>query len=110
SAIDGPFQLYNALRRIAAGQRGGVDFQFFHGIGLPYVFYVPFRLMGRTFVASELARHLLTVVLYPMVLVVFFRTFTCHLPRTLILSAIVMALSIGMRLTSVVVAVNSLLG
>src|SRR5690349_9033427 len=49
-AIDGPFQLYNALRRIVAGQTGGVDFQFFHGLGIPYLHYIPFRMFGGTFV------------------------------------------------------------
>src|ERR1022692_5034371 len=33
--VNGPFQLYNPLRRIAAGQVPGRDFVFFHGIGVP---------------------------------------------------------------------------
>src|SRR5829696_6970576 len=45
SAIDGPFQLYNALRRIAAGFHPGTDFQFFHGVGVPYLHYWLFRLL-----------------------------------------------------------------
>ena len=60
SAIDGPFQLYNALRRIAAGQTGGFDFQFFHGLAIPYLHYVPFLLFGGTFQASEVTRQLCT--------------------------------------------------
>src|SRR5262245_35980773 len=64
--IDGPFQLYNALRRIAAGQHGGADFQFFHGIGLPYLHYLPFRLLGGGFTGSELARQLVTALGYPI--------------------------------------------
>src|ERR1051325_3884805 len=76
SAIDGPFQLYNALRRIAAGQHGGGDFQFFSRIGVPYLHYLPFWLLGGSFAASELTRQLLTIVVYPLVLLVFFRTFT----------------------------------
>ena len=45
-AIDGPFQLYNALRRIKAGFRPGADFQFFHGLGVPYAHYGLYRLFG----------------------------------------------------------------
>src|SRR4051812_13210769 len=56
---DGPFQLFNALRRIDAGQRGGVDFQFFHGIGLPYLFYPFYRLFGGSIHGSEFARQLI---------------------------------------------------
>src|SRR5690348_11157434 len=59
--IDGPFQLYNALRRIVAGQRIGVDFQFFHGAGVPYLHLVPFLLFGRGFFASEVARQVVSV-------------------------------------------------
>src|ERR1051326_355496 len=70
-AIDGPFQLYNALRRIWVGQRGGADFQFFHGLAIPYLHYLQFRLLGGTFIASELARQMTSVLLYPLVVIVF---------------------------------------
>src|SRR4051812_3820605 len=39
--IDGPFQLFNALRRLSAGQRFGGTFQFFHGPGIPYLHLLP---------------------------------------------------------------------
>src|SRR3954469_21170580 len=81
--VDGPFQLFNALRRIAAGQRGGADFQFFHGMGVPYLHYLPFRLFGGGFLASEITRQLISIIAYPAVLVVFFRAFTRDWPRTL---------------------------
>jgi len=68
---DGPFQLYNPLRRIAAGQTGGVDFQYFHGIGIPYLHYPLYWLFGKTFVASELSRYLVTL-LCSVVSLVFF--------------------------------------
>ena len=41
-AMDGPFQLFNSLRRIAVGQRIGDTFQFFHGPGIPYFFFPAF--------------------------------------------------------------------
>src|SRR5947199_23708 len=44
--VNGPFQLFNPLRRIAAGQVGGKDFIFFHGIGVPYLHYPLFALFG----------------------------------------------------------------
>ena len=109
-AIDGPFQLYNSLRRIMAGQKGGVDFQFFHGLGIPYLHYIPFRLLGGTFVASEMTREFVSAILYPITVVVFLKAFIRDWTRTLAWSAIVMALSFILRLASVLVAVNSLLG
>ena len=109
-AIDGPFQLYNALRRIAAGQQAGVDFQFFHGIGIPYLHYLPFRFFGATFVASEVTRELTSALLYPFVILVFVRCFIRDWTRALAWSAVVMAGSIALRMTSMLVAVNSLLG
>ncbi|MCZ2341711.1 MAG: hypothetical protein LC104_07930 [Bacteroidales bacterium] len=53
---DGPFQVFNPLRRILAGQRGGVDFQFFHGLGVPYIHYPIYRLMGSDLFAAEVSR------------------------------------------------------
>ncbi|CAN5894666.1 hypothetical protein BH23PLA1_BH23PLA1_12740 [soil metagenome] len=63
-AYDGAFQLLNPLRRIAAGQIGGVDFQVFHGIGVPYLHYPFYRLAGGTLQASELTRYVLTPALF----------------------------------------------
>jgi hypothetical protein len=109
-AIDGPFQLYNSLRRIWVGQRGGVDFQFFHGLGIPFLHYPMFRLFGGTFIASELTRELMSVMLYPIVVLVFLRFFIRDWTRTAAWCAIVLAASIALRMTSLLVAVNSLLG
>ncbi len=109
-AIDGPFQLYNSLRRIWVGQRGGVDFQFFHGLGIPYLHYLPFRLLGGGFLHSELVRELVSVLAYPLTVIVFLRFFLRDWTRTLAWAAIVMAGSIALRMTSVLVAINSLLG
>lgn len=60
---DGPFQLYNALRRLEAGQRVGRDFQFFHGPALPHLHRWAFRLLGGTLQASETTRLLWSPVL-----------------------------------------------
>ena len=82
-AIDGPFQLYNALRRIDGGFRPGVGFQFFHGIGIPFLHYPFYRLFGGTFAASELARQLIACFAYPLVFLALFRAFTGDWRRSL---------------------------
>ena len=59
--IDGAFQIFDPLRRIAAGQIPGVDFQFYHGILVPFVHYPLFALLGKTIFASELSRHFVSL-------------------------------------------------
>src|SRR5215218_4199535 len=86
SGIDGPFQLYNALRRIRAGFQPGVDFQFFHGVGVPYLHYWLFRLLGGQFVDSELARQLVSVFVFPASSLAFYRAFTGSWVRALCLT------------------------
>lgn len=65
---DGPFQLFNPLRRIADGQRAGVDFQFFHGIGVPFLHYPLFwafgKIYGQTVFTSELSRYFTALACY----------------------------------------------
>jgi hypothetical protein len=65
-AIDGAFQVFDPLRRLAAGQVPGVDFQFFHGLGTLLVHYPLFALFGKNLAASELARETMA----PLLLVV----------------------------------------
>src|SRR5262245_6949823 len=60
SATDGPFQLFDALRRIDAGQLPGRDFPAFHGLALQLLHYVPFKLLGSDLYASELTRQLVS--------------------------------------------------
>src|SRR4249919_1367301 len=76
SALDGPFQLFNGLRRIANGQRLGGTFQVFHGPGVPYLHFIPFLLFGGGFLASEMSRQLVSVVAAMVILVAFFRAWT----------------------------------
>jgi hypothetical protein len=110
SAIDGPFQLYNALRRIQAGMRPGVDFQYFHGLGGPYLHYWLYRLLGGGLRGSELARELISAALYPVVLIVFFRAFLGDWRRTLCLTAAALALSFVLNLSGILFALNGMLG
>jgi hypothetical protein len=59
-AFDGPFQVYDALQRLDAGQRPGRDFPVFHGAGIPLVHYPVYRALGGDLFASELSRQLVT--------------------------------------------------
>lgn len=68
---DGPFQLFNPLRRIAAGQTAGIDFQFFHGLGVPFLYYPLFALFGKTIFASELSRNLTSLFCFVTSLFIF---------------------------------------
>jgi hypothetical protein len=63
--VNGPFQLFNPLRRIVAGQVPGKDFVFFHGIGVPYLHYPLFALFGaKTLTASEISRQWTSILLF----------------------------------------------
>ena len=63
--VNGPFQLYDPLRRLAAGQHAGTDFQFFHGIGIPFLHYPLFWLFGgHSLAASELSRQFTSLLLF----------------------------------------------
>lgn len=73
-AADGSFQLYNPLRRLEFGQVIGRDFQFFHGIGIPLLFYIPFRLLGGNLFSSELCKWLLPSGGFLLTAILFFRT------------------------------------
>jgi len=42
---------------LAAGQIAGQDFQFFHGLGVPFLHYPLFALLGKTFYSAELSGH-----------------------------------------------------
>jgi hypothetical protein len=109
-AIDGPFQLYNALRRIQGGFHPGIEFQFFHGIGIPYLHYPLFLLFGGRLSGSELARQLVSTLAYPLVFIVIFRVFTRSWRRTWWLTAAALAASIALHLTALTNPLNGLLG
>ena len=109
-AIDGPFQLYNALRRIQGGFKPGIDFQFFHGIGIPFLHYPLYLLFGGRLEGSELARQLLSTFVYPVVLLVVFRAFTHDWRRTWWLTAAALAASIALHLTGLTNPLNGMLG
>jgi hypothetical protein len=110
SALDGPFQLYNALRRIAAGFRPGIDFQFFHGIGVPYAHYWLFRALGGRFQDAEMARQLIAAAVFPASLFIFFWAFTRSWTRSACLSAGSIATIHALKLLPLLFALNSMVG
>lgn len=86
---DGPFQIFNPLRRIAAGQRGGTDFVFFHGIGVPYLHYPLFALFGaKSLIASELSRQWTSILLFVASLAAFIRVTVGRSSRIWIAAAV----------------------
>ena len=62
--MNGAFQLYNPLQRLAAGELLGRDFDFFHGSGTLLLHYPLFALLGGDLLASELSRNLMGLVAF----------------------------------------------
>ena len=108
--IDGAFQLYNALRRIAAGFRPGVDFQVFHGVGVPYVHYWLFRALGGQFPDSELARQVVSAVVFPLSSLLLYRAFARTWTRALCLTAVTVAVAEAFKFAALLQAANSMIG
>ncbi len=77
---NGPFQLLNPLRRLSVGQTVGQDFFVFHGIGLVWLHYPIFDILGRDLFASEISRYTIPAILHLIAAIAlgtsFFRTFT----------------------------------
>lgn len=71
-AANGTFQLYNPLRRISDGQRLGIDFPFFHGIGIPLIHYPIFCLLGSGLFAVETSKWLISPIVYISSSLIFF--------------------------------------
>jgi hypothetical protein len=90
---DGPFQTFNPLRRLAAGQHAGVDFQFFHGLGLPYLLYPLFALGGKTIFASEVSRELVSVLFFALTLIAIIAAASRDLAITIVATAGAFAMS-----------------
>ena len=87
-----------------------MDFQFFHGILIPYLHYIPYRVFGGGFTASEVSRQLISTLSAPLLLLAFFRVYTNNWRKTLALSTIVMAVTIVLGLHPIFLTINSLLG
>jgi hypothetical protein len=110
SPIDGPFQLYNGLRRLAIGERYGGTFQVFHGPGIPYLHYPLFRLFGGSFLASEFSRQVVSVGASMLVLPGFFRAWTDNWRSAIQLSVIALLGLVMLRVHALSFPINSMIG
>lgn len=105
---DGTFQLLNPLRRIDLGQVPGVDFPFFHGIGVPFLHYPIYKLGGSDLFAAELTKQLTSSLLFLLSALIFFYAIFRSKRKTLIATAL-FCLSV-IHPMSLVFPGNSLLG
>lgn len=108
-AADGAFQLYDPLRRLAAGQVIGRDFNFFHGIGVPLIHLPFFILLGQGLFGSELTRWVLSPLIFALVAFCFFYAFRRQWKFALPMAAAVSAYGLSF-LSFFTLAGNSLLG
>lgn len=107
---DGPFQSFNAVRRIDDGQVPGRDFFFFHGMATPYLLYPLYALFGKTIFASVLSDEVLSLSLFLAGYVAFFKAVSRRWGATLTLTAFAIAVSVLVPLTTLSSAGNSLQG
>lgn len=107
-AADGPFQLYNPLRRLADGQVPGVDFPFFHGLGVALIHYPIYWLLGSNVFASEASRWLVSPILFLLSSGVFFYAILRSWRKSLIATSF--ALIISILYIDVIYPSNSLIG
>jgi hypothetical protein len=107
---DGALQFFNPLRRLAAGQRPGRDFEVYHGVGLPYLLVPLFRALGGDIYASEIIRQIAV----PATLVAgyagVFAAFTRSLRRTVVLTTLATLATMALPLTTILIPGSSILG
>jgi hypothetical protein len=108
-AANGAFQLLNPLRRLADGGVIGTDFNFFHGVGVPLVHMPFYYLFGQGLFGSEMARWLVSPVLFVAAAYSFFYFFKRSRLFAASMTAWVTALSIYI-LPSIALPRNSMLG
>ncbi|MFK4115540.1 hypothetical protein ACI2K6_13005 [Microbacterium sp. NPDC006705] len=109
-ALDGAFQLYNPLRRLADGQLPGRDFPFFHGVGMPWIHYPLYVVFGQNIFASEMSRWLLSPVMFAISGGVFLRALLGTWTRAVIGLAVMTAMSNTVPQLNLVDPGNSMIG
>ena len=92
-ALNGAFQLYNPLRRMAEGQVPGADFPFFHGVGVPWLYLPFFTLLGGNLFASEVVRGMMSPLLFLGSSLLFFRVALGRWRTAVIAGAVLVAAS-----------------
>jgi len=109
-AIDGTFQLFNPLRRMGEGQTPGRDFQFFHGLGIVYLHYLPYILLGKNLFSSEMTRHLVSFYLFIFTNYLFLLSVQVSKELALLFSVTITFAAEFLGLSSLLYPGNSLLG
>ncbi len=107
---DGPFQLFNPLRRIADGQRIGTDFQFYHGFLIPYIHYPIFAIFGKTIFSSEISRFIISTYSFGITSFIFFYLLSGRIKIAVVLTSIFIILGHFTWLYALLFPWNSLLG
>jgi hypothetical protein len=108
-AADGAFQALNPLRRMAAGEAIGADFNTFHGVGVPLLHLPFYFIFGQGLFASELSRQLLSPALFMMAIFMFFYTYQHSKKIALIATAILTAIAMAV-MPLMVLPFTSMLG
>ncbi len=90
---DGTFQLYNPLRRMLAGQAPGGDFPFFHGIGVPYIHFLPYYILGHNLFAAETTKWLISPLLFFVVNGIFLFAFFRDTKKTVAGLAVIVGIA-----------------
>ena|GEM_PF-396050 len=85
--LNGCFQMFDPLRRLAAGQLVGRDFQYFYGAGALLIHYPFFSLLGGDLLASETAKLVVQPALFLGVTFVAFLALTRRLGLSTFLTA-----------------------
>ena len=86
-AADGTFQLYNPLTRLAEGQIPGYDFPFFHGIGVLFLHFPVFYILGEHVFAAETAKYLVSPMLFLASGAMFFFAYFKNFKKAMIATA-----------------------
>jgi len=107
-AANGTFQLYNPLRRLASGQVLGLDFPFFHGIGIPLLHFPVFSVLGSGLFAAEVAKWIVSPMMFLVSSFLFFLAYFKKLKLSIIALAIFSIMSLAW--IDVIWPSNSLMG
>lgn len=108
-AADGAFQMLNLLRRVAAGQAVGGDFNTFHGIGVSLLHLPFYYLFGQGLFAAEMSRWLLSPIMFVALTFGFFYTCKRNIRLALIVTAIITVIGVS-TMELFVFPYNSMLG
>ena len=87
--VNGDFQTYNPLRRIAEGQAPGRDFQPYMGLGVTYATYLPFALLGKDFAASKASAQITHSALFTLGTFILFLILGCRATLSIALTFLV---------------------